>query len=256
MIFYFTGTGNSLYAAQNVAENQNDQLVSIAKCLQKEDFNFTLKENEKIGFVFPVYFWGSPTLVEEFVKKLQLKNYKEQYIYAILICGGSIGNADNIFKRQLKKSHYNLTTTYSLFMPDNYIASFNLLTPPEKVPELLKLTDEKLIKINEHIRKGELNKTKLDKKRIGWLESFLSQPFYQYGRSTKPFHATADCTGCALCEQICPCRTIHLVDGKPVWGKECTQCLGCLHRCPVQAIQYGKKTYRIGRYVNPNCKWE
>lgn len=40
---------------------------------------------------------------------------------------------------------------------------------------------------------------------------------------------------------------------KPVWVKEkCALCLGCLHRCPKFAIQYGKNTQRHGQYKNPN----
>ena len=40
---------------------------------------------------------------------------------------------------------------------------------------------------------------------------------------------------------------------KPVWVKEkCALCLGCLHRCPKFAIQYGKRTQRHGQYTNPN----
>jgi NAD-dependent dihydropyrimidine dehydrogenase PreA subunit len=40
----------------------------------------------------------------------------------------------------------------------------------------------------------------------------------------------------------------------PVWGKECTQCLACIHRCPVQAIEYGKATIGKRRYVHPDLK--
>jgi len=256
MIFYFTGTGNSLYAAQSVAEKQGDRLISIAKCLQKNNFDFTLRDDEKVGFVFPIYFWGLPTVVKDFVSRMQLKNYKGQYLYAILVCGGNIGNSDNIIKRQLRNRKYSLNSVFSLVMPDNYIIAFNLLTSEDKIPLLLNKTEEKLIKINEIIRKKEKNNIKLDKTILAWLQTTLFQPFYKYGRNTEPFFATDDCTSCGLCEQICPCQTIHLVNGKPVWDKECTQCLGCLHRCPVHAIQYGKKTMPIGRYVNPACKWE
>lgn len=43
--------------------------------------------------------------------------------------------------------------------------------------------------------------------------------------------------------------------GKPVWIKnKCEICLGCLHRCPKFAIQYGKNTEKHGQYTNPNVK--
>ncbi len=256
MIFYFTGTGNSLYAAQNVATKQGDKLISIAECLKNNTVDFTLRDDEKIGFVFPIYFWGLPTIVIDFISRLNFKNYIGQYLYTILVCGGNIGDSDNSIKRKLMKKNYHLNTVFTLVMPDNYILAFNLLTPENQIQAILKKTDEKLVEINEIISHQEKNTTKIDKKLLAKLQTLTSYPFYKYGRNTKPFFATDDCTGCGLCEQICPCQSIHLVNGKPSWSQKCTQCLGCLHRCPVHAIQYGKKTIPIGRYVNPLCKWE
>ena len=56
MIFYFTGTGNSLYAAQKLADG-GEEIVSIVEALRSKTFHYTLKEGEKLGFVFPVYFY-------------------------------------------------------------------------------------------------------------------------------------------------------------------------------------------------------
>lgn len=35
MIFYFTGTGNSLYVARNIAQCQEETLIPIAKEIEK-----------------------------------------------------------------------------------------------------------------------------------------------------------------------------------------------------------------------------
>ena len=35
--------------------------------------------------------------------------------------------------------------------------------------------------------------------------------------------------------------------------EKCSGC-GCINRCPVSAIQYGKRTVDRGRYVNPVLK--
>ncbi|MGI5933052.1 MAG: 4Fe-4S dicluster domain-containing protein, partial [Eubacterium sp.] len=32
----------------------------------------------------------------------------------------------------------------------------------------------------------------------------------------------------------------------------CTKCSACINRCPVQAIQYGKRTKKRPRYVHPD----
>lgn len=257
MIFYFTGTGNSLYVAQQIAEQQNDRLISIAETGKNHTYTFTLDDNESVGFSFPVYFWGMPTIVEEFLDKVTFTNYKNHYIYAVFNCGGSIGNTDKAFKKRLSKNGYILSTSFSVFMPDNYILQMDLLTPQDKIPILLQETDRRLESINLSIAQRTESNLRLHKKGWPWLSSLLAHPYYKNDRSTKPFHATEACIACGLCAGICPSTAIKMKSGMPVWEKKrCTQCLACLHRCPVQAIQYGKKTYKRGRYLNPNCKWE
>src|SRR5665647_3157676 len=77
VIFCFTGTGNSLYAAQTIANANNDKVILIADAYKAKQFAYTLANNESVGFVFPIYFWGLPTIVDEFIAKLRLNNYKE-----------------------------------------------------------------------------------------------------------------------------------------------------------------------------------
>lgn len=255
MIFYFTGTGNSLYVAQNIAENQYDELISIAECMRNKRFDFQLNEREKIGFSFPVYFWGMPTVVEEFLHKLNFTQYDNHYAYVVLNCGGNIGNSDNMFKKIMREKGVEIKTVFSVFMPDNYILLMDLLTPEDKIQPLLAQTDKRLIAINEAIANQEPGNLKLHKGKMAWLQSTIMHTYYKNDRSTKPFHATDDCISCGLCAEICPCEAISLSEGKPVWRGKCTQCLGCLHRCPVKAVEYGNKTVGKGRYINPNCKW-
>ena len=50
MIFYFTGTGNSLYAARKLAD-EGEQIISIVDALRSKAFHYTLKEGEKLGFL-------------------------------------------------------------------------------------------------------------------------------------------------------------------------------------------------------------
>lgn len=86
MIFYFTGTGNSLYAAARLSHGTADRVVSIAECMQKEEFAFP-EPCERAGFVFPVYWYGIPAIVERFLDRLTLGGC--DYAYAVITCGGS-----------------------------------------------------------------------------------------------------------------------------------------------------------------------
>ena len=49
----------------------------------------------------------------------------------------------------------------------------------------------------------------------------------------------------------CPIGIISMKDGKLVWTTDqCVMCLGCYHRCPVNAINYGNATIGKGQYVH------
>lgn len=81
----------------------------------------------------------------------------------------------------------------------------------------------------------------------------MINPLFNLGaRRTKPFYAGNDCNGCGICKEICVTANIKIVDGKPKWSSHCTQCLGCINRCPQKAIQFGNKTERKGRYYFKN----
>lgn len=55
MIYYFSGTGNSLQAAKDIAAGQGEKLCSIPKLMYEEDgFEHTMAAGEILGFVFPI----------------------------------------------------------------------------------------------------------------------------------------------------------------------------------------------------------
>ena len=58
MIFYFSGTGNSEYVAKQLAARLGDRLVKMGDAVAHADYDYTLSEGERVGWVFPVYSWG------------------------------------------------------------------------------------------------------------------------------------------------------------------------------------------------------
>ena len=62
MLFYFTGTGNSLYVAKQLEEKH----VSIPQVIRNENLDFTAVS---IGIVAPVYGHEVPPMVKEFMEK-------------------------------------------------------------------------------------------------------------------------------------------------------------------------------------------
>ena len=73
MIIYFSACGNSKQAAMMLAEKLGDaRVINVARALKDKEFEYKLEDGESLGFVFPVYFWGVPSIVLDFIKDLKL----------------------------------------------------------------------------------------------------------------------------------------------------------------------------------------
>lgn len=255
MIFYFSGTGNSSYVAHKIAKDNNEQVISIPEEMKrgKDSYEYNLLADELIGFVYPVYAWAPPKMVIDFISKLTLHNYKNNYTFSIATCGANIGNTMGVLKEALKKKGLALQSGFSLVMPNNYIIMGNVDSDKE-VAEKLSQAEKELQTINQIIATKQRNIFQLEKGALPFfLTGLINSLFNNHGIDASKYYATDACTSCGLCERVCPTGNI-LVNTKPAWGSKCTQCLACIHRCPTQAIQYGKGTVKKGRYQHPSIR--
>lgn len=255
MIFYFSGTGNSYAVARFLSERVGGPLVDIAQAIKKNEMEYFLKDEEKLGFVFPVYAWAPPKMVLEFVNKVILHCEAPPYTFGICTCGQSAGKAMRIFEEALYKKATTLNSGFSVVMPDNYILMFPV-DSIAKQREILQQAQETMERIAWAIQGQKQGFFRVKEGKGGRFFTSIVHPMFQrFGTKTKPFYATEDCIGCGLCEKVCTDACIQTKDGYPVWTKEtCNMCLACINRCPQGAIQYGKKTKEKGRYIHPCWK--
>jgi flavodoxin len=75
MIFYFSGTGNSLSIALKMAET-GEQLVNMAKARDEGAYKYSVKRGEKVGFIFPVYCYTINDIVLDFVRHLEITGHR------------------------------------------------------------------------------------------------------------------------------------------------------------------------------------
>lgn len=259
MIFYFSGTGNSLHIAGSIAKHFNEKLVSVADAVNDTvdrcEYKYALKDNELIGFIYPVYAWAPPKMVLQFIERLTFENYHNQYVFTVATCGTNIGNTMKIIKNRLSKRNLPLNSGFSIAMPSNYMLSSDL--EPEEVRERkLSAAEKELDVIYAVIANREMNVFKVEKGRFPFILTGMINPlFNKMAIDAKRFYTNDKCTKCGLCERICNCRNISVKE-KPYWGKNCSQCLACINYCPSKAIQYGKGTEGRRRYVNPCVSME
>lgn len=243
MIFYFSGTGNSLFAAKRLL-TEGEALINVADAVREKKYSYKVADGEAVGFVFPVYFYTVPDMIREFVSNLRLES--ASYVYAVITCGGGISQAGAVLKKLLAAQKIELNFVTALLMPDNSML-FYQIPPVEQAGERLRAAEQKLIQI----------KAKIDsraKEKIGntTILSDIVGAGYTLCSKTAKFYADENCIGCGLCAKNCPADVIVMKDGKPQWTKPtCQKCSACINRCPKQSIQYGNVTKKRNRYVNP-----
>lgn len=259
MIFYFSGAGNSLWLAKRIGDSIGCEPVSVAGELRSRHgvCRYAIASGEPLVLVFPVHYWGPASMMLDFVSRLALDGYSGQPVYALCTCGDNCGETDRIIGSALRKRGIAMTACGSLQMPNTFVLMKGFGVDTDAVRDAkLAAAPASADRIIEEIKKGGAcleyvpGSSTFVKSRIiyPWFRKFV------VNRKKTRFSAGDSCIGCGLCERVCPSGTVVLKDGRPVWGGGCVQCTACIHRCPVRAIEYGKISVPMGRYVHPSLK--
>ncbi len=252
IIYYFTGTGNSLATAKRIVSGIGDcDLVPIASL--QDTTGDVITGTDRVGIVCPVYFSGLPVMVAEFAGRLDLS--RSDYTFSVVTFGGSgASSALRQLDEILKEKHgRGLDAGFQVKMPGNYILMYGSPSG-EKRERILAAADEQLDRIITAIKNS--TKSSLPYSPFARLIHALAYPRFasHVHQDDRKFSVSDACTSCGTCRAICPAGNIDLVDGRPVWKHRCELCCGCIHLCPEGAIQAGKKTAGRTRYLNPDVK--
>ena len=247
MIFYYSGCGNSKFIAQSIAEAFDEKMVFIPEAQRNGDFEYNLAENEMIGFVYPIYSWRPPHLVDEFVEKLKL-NGKPSYVWTAVTCGDNVGETEKIFCKELEKIGLSFNAAFCFKMPNTYVNMMGMsVDKPEVAKEKIAKAKEKLPKVIDMIKNHAEYSDMIKGAFPRFKSNVIGSGFYKWA-SDEPFFSTDECISCGMCVKVCPMQNITLENGRPVWHGNCNTCDACYHHCPKHAIQYGKSTRGKGQY--------
>lgn len=247
MVVYFSGTGNSRYAARAFAEGLDLPLVDAADFI-RSGRRADLSSDGPWVFVSPTYAWRIPRVFEDFLRRSAFSGGREAWF--VMTCGSEIGNAARYLKSLCAETGMTYRGVLQLTMPENYIAMFK--APGEEESRRILAETRPAIRAGiEAVRHGRdfpaWKPSLSDKAKSG----FVNEGFCRFFLKADKFFVTGACIGCGKCEALCPLDNVQLTEGRPVWGDRCTHCMACICHCPAEAIEYGKASRGQRRYRCP-----
>ena len=245
MVFYFSGTGNSKYIGRRIADDIGDSLYSINSALKNNEY-FNDTDIDILIFSVPTYAWRIPHVVENWIRKSSFKNGAKAYF--VMNCGGEIGNAEKYVRKLCKECSLEFMGCAEIVMPENYLAMFSTPTPEQgkKIIARAEPLIDSIITSIKSISPLPAHKTSLTGKAMSSIVNVLFYPLCV--KADKFIVDSEKCIGCGKCAAECPLNNVRIVEGKPVWDKDCTHCMACICGCPAEAIEYGKKSVGKTRY--------
>lgn len=250
MIVYFSGTGNSRYAASLLAHRLEDDLLD-AGAWMKEGKRAELSSDKPWVFAAPTYAWQLPRVFDAFLRQGTFTGSREAYF--VMTCGDDIGRPEEELQGLCRAVDLTFRGVLEVVMPENYITLFKA-PEKEEAARIISAAHPVLEEGAEYIRRNE----PFPERSTGFADKvksgFVNRRFYPMFVKDKAFFATDGCNGCGLCETLCPLNNIAMEEKKPLWKGNCTQCMACICGCPKEAIEYGRRSRGKSRYWCPEYK--
>jgi len=253
-IYYFSGTGNSLWSAKKIAQIIGEthpsgarqqaacELHNIGVEAQKEKI---ILEADAVVLVFPSYAYDIPLIVRRFVKTAV---FKTPYLAAFVTYGSSPRGTMGALRQILKKKNLGALFFGRIPAVENYLAIFG--APKAATLERRLLMQEKATEeAARHVIDRRENTVTTFRPLSAFVSLLLSlgvKIFYKF------YRLGSNCNGCGICEKICPVAAIVMHDGRPLFTSKCEHCQGCVNMCPARAIQFGRVRWGGAGYCHPH----
>ena len=278
-IYYFSGTGNTLTVAREIAKRINAKLIPITRVMNMDKIYVTA---QTIGIVFPSYLavvYGMPLIIDRFIKKIA--NIKSLHIFAVCTCGGyeSVNALPSLnkLKHSIRSCGGKLSSEYSVRLPMNNLDYDHIPIPIEKDSDvIINRSKNKIDDICDCILKKRSTRYKFAK----ILFLLLMKPLFNLmkkpvinslkGKAKEPVDSKLEysklipltdksiivdekCNGCGTCAKVCSVNNIKIVDKKPLFQHRCEMCFACDEWCPLDAIHHWSRV-EGAKYHHPEVR--
>jgi len=240
-IYFFTGTGNSLKMAKDIANAVgNYELVPI-----KSGMNTDIPTDcERIGFVFPIYYFGLPAMVLDFIKNANFVPKSDTYFFAVATYGALPGIGVPMLRDALKEKGIELHFGGGAKMFANCVYKYNM---SKRVEKITTKSNNRISRVIPHIVAKTVKPIRSTKQ---FTFDMYQKNMMKINELALEFSVSDTCDFCGLCRSICPAKNVYILEEKTAFGAKCEGCLACIQRCPKHAINH-TKTHDRRRYNHP-----
>ena len=264
-IYYYSGTGNSLYVAREFQKRIPEaNLIPIIRLLSRGAIRTSA---DTVGFVFPNFCLTIPIPVYEFLHKADLAS--AGYIFAICTRGGSQTEAFDYMDEILEVQGKALNARLDINMPWNHCFGKENLPGMNSAERIAHLEAKMQSQLDDFCRFILMREPYLQKEAgdyeisagMKWFDLLVPKSLNYKSHETMyrnlvHFWADTECSGCGICAKVCINERIELVDNKPNWRGDvpCYACFACINYCPRQAIQVQSR-FPIRSYSEVNDRY-
>lgn len=259
-LYYFSGTGNSLYVAKELKRLLPEAEAVPILSLKDRRQMYSLPAGA-VGFVYPIYMNALPKPVKTFIDRCDFSSVNS--VFAVATHGGFPGKAGAYLNSLLQVKGQKLDQYFQVRMIMNTpkgVAPKPLMRlewekdiTAGKVSAALAPLDECIKEVADTILKGDPSPCE--------NAGFFTRQLWRISGASNPkleFTLDSTCNGCGMCEKVCPSGRVQLQEGRPRWNKgmDCFYCYACFNFCPIQAIGVKHYTKKMGRYHHPGITSE
>lgn len=238
IIYAFSGTGNTLYAANVIANTlkENGYEVSVESIKREAKEIPNPVDCDLVAFGYPIHAFNCPQIAIKYARKLPKVNGIKTIIFKTSGEPFGLNNASSFnLYAILKRKGYKVTSDTHLLMPYNIMFRYR----DSLVKQMYYHTEAMGKLIVAKALNGEEKRILYNPLtilwalilRLQWLGAWINGPMISAKKDK--------CIKCEKCVKECPAGNIKIVDGKVKVGWHCTMCMHCAMYCPKDAIRPG-----------------
>lgn len=245
VIFYFSGTGNTWWCAERLAQSLKDRRVSArALSIEADDpaaVSAAVQSADLVGLGWPVYGSDLPEPMKRFIDSVlpdgggrSLFTFCTQLLFS--------GNGARVYEQELAARGWKIRWSAHLRMPNNISVAyspFRYSSDPADHARTLARTGCKLDRFAAAICSDRrfAQGRGLGPALLGALQR---KPYRRWFPSLRD-DVSVDpdvCTLCGRCVEFCPSGNLVVQDGRVATLGICVLCVRCYNFCPVHAVRY------------------